>query len=185
MSGKDETKKGGGVVTPFRKDGRESGAPEGRDQADMPTPKGHVVTAYLDMLVEEGFVSSVEHERLVAAFAGLTEQFSTIKSAAVDAVRKEMGRPENNKYVLKDKEEVFWRAALKKGKEPIPGFRIDEVRSHFLVTPETDPDKTVVFLRPEYQTRIRPYVPPSLRMGEVFFYVVLRMFRTHVQKSRR
>jgi len=143
------------------------------------------VTVYLRMLKTEGFVSQVEHECLEAALEPLVGAHPGMRRAAVQAIRKEMGLPENNKYVLRDKEELYWRMARRKGSQPIKEFELETALRRFRVTPETDPDSTVVFLKPEHEHPVEPYVPPSLRMGEVFFYVVLRMFRYHCQRLRK
>jgi len=173
-----------GVVTPFRRPAKGKAAPEDRDQETTAAlRRKHPVTAYVDMLKTEGFITPLEHEKLTLALAGLVEAFPKIKRGAVNAIRREMGRPENNKYVLCDKEKGWWKLAKKKGIVPIPRFDIDKALSNFLVTWREDPDRTVVFLRPEHEQPVPPYIPPSLRMSEVFFYVVLRMFRGHCQRK--
>lgn len=182
----NQTYEGHSVVTPFC---RPAARPAGRYVGPVPksrtTPASHPVEGYIDMLQEEGFVSSAEHGRLKTAFAGLIRTYPTMRAAAVNAIRKEMGRPENNKYVLSDKEEGYWKKASARGQAPIPGFDLDEALSRFTVTPEEDPNRTVVFLRKEYEAPVAPYVPPSFRMGEIFVYVILRMFRHHCQRKHR
>ena len=143
---------------------------------------GQVVESYLGMLCEEGFVSDFERERLQTALSGLLKCYPDVSAAAVRAVRNEMARPENNKYILRDKEARFWEQARKRGHAPIPGYGIEDGLEYFLVNPEDDPGRTVVFLRPEYEHPVEPYVPSCLRMGEVFYHVVLRMFRRHLQR---
>jgi len=157
---------------------------EGDSSQPAETPV-HAVLAYLDMLKEESFISADERGKLERAFAPLMSRYPYVRPAAVRAVRKEMGRPENNKYVLRDKEETFWRNVRKRGEVPIPEFSPEEALTTFTVTPDSDPNHTVVFLRPEYAKPVSPYVPPSYRMGEVFFYVILRMFRRHLEKYER
>ena len=143
---------------------------------------GHAIESYLGMLCEEGFVSAFERERLQAALSGLLKLYPDVSASAVRSVRNEMARPDNNKYVLRDKEARFWGQARKRGHAPIPGYRIEDGLEYFMVNPEDDPGRTVVFLRPEYEHPVEPYGPSCLYMGEVFYHVVLRMFRRHVQR---
>jgi hypothetical protein len=172
-----------GRVTLFRKPGRMAFPPEGHGAGEQPAEApAHPVEAYARMLKKEGFVSEREYEQLALAIAPLLRLVPDLPQAAVAAIRKEMGRPENNKHVLRDKEESFWKAALGRNLAPIPGFDLNASLACFRVRPEEDKDRTVVFLRPEHRRSIPPYVPPSLRMGDVFFYVILRMFRYHLHR---
>jgi hypothetical protein len=175
-----------GVVTPFQRQRRtRTHTIEAGVGVENPRPM-HAVQAYLEMLRDEEFVSLAEYEKLQEAFTPLMRKYPYVRPAAVRAVRNEMGRPENNKYVLRDKEETFWKNVRRRGAEvPIPGFAPEELLQRFHVTPHTDPDQTVVFLRPEFEKPVSPYIPPSLRMGEVFFYVVLRIFRRHLERYER
>jgi hypothetical protein len=180
----NRTYEGPSVVTPFcRPAARPAGHYVGPVPRSRKLPAGHPVEGYIDMLKDEGFVSSAEHGCLRSAFAGLIRTYPTMRASAVNAIRKEMGRPENNKYVLFDKEEGYWKKARARGQAPIPGFELEEALSRFTVTPEEDPNRTVVFLRKEFETPVAPYVPPSLRMGEIFVYVILRMFRHHCRRQ--
>ncbi len=172
------------VVTPFGRNSRVQTLTEDGPSKPLETPV-HAVLAYLDMLREESFISEDERSKLEGAFAPLVSRYPYVRPAAVRAVRKEMGRPENNKYVLRDKEENFWLNVRRRGEAPIPEFSPEEALKAFRVTPDSDPNNTVVFLRPEYAKPVSPYVPPSYRMGEVFFYVILRMFRRHFEKYER
>lgn len=169
------------IITPFGRSSRVKTLLEREPTANVATPV-HAVVAYLDMLQEESFISVDERDKLESAFRPLMRRYPYVRPAAVRAVRKEMGRPENNKYVLRDKEENFWRNVRRRGEVPIPEFSPEDALTAFRVTPDSDPNRTVVFLRPEYAKPLSPYVPPSYRMGEVFFYVILRMFRRHLEK---
>jgi hypothetical protein len=143
----------------------------------------HAAVAYVAMLLREEHISPRERELLDGALSPLVELFPDLTAGAVESVRKEMGRPGNSKHSLHEKEESFWRSALRAGRQPLPGFDVLHAAKVFRVTPESDPGKTVVFLRPEYRHPVAPYVPPAHRMAEVFFWIILRMFRWHVMRK--
>ncbi|MBM4353084.1 MAG: hypothetical protein FJ109_04695 [Deltaproteobacteria bacterium] len=157
-----------------------SGGAAGSTSDRMPD---HPVSAYIVMLLKEEHVTPRERDLLERALAPLIELHPGLSAGAVESVRKEMGRPGNSRHSLHEKEEAFWGAALRAGRQPIPGFDLLRAVRTFRVTPETDPGKTVVFLRPEYRHPVPPYIPPSHRMAEVFFWVILRMFRWHVMRQ--
>lgn len=171
------------VVTPFMR-GTRTGTLTQTETDGIETPS-HAVQAYLEMLRDEAFISDDEFAKLANVFEPLMSKYPYVRPAAIREVRNEMGRPENNKYVLRDKEENFWNNVRRRGEVPIPGFSPEDAVRSFQVTPDSDPNRTVVFLRPEYAKPVTPYVPPSYRMGEVFFFVILRMFRRHLEKYER
>jgi hypothetical protein len=171
------------VITPFARGPRATTLLQ--NESSSLDADNHAVQAYLEMLRDESFISIDEFSRLEKAFRPLMKRYPYVRPAAIREVRNEMGRPENNKYVLRDKEETFWRNVRRKGEVPIPEFSPEEAVRLFHVTPDSDPNNTVVFLRPEYAKPISSYVPPSYRMGEVFFFVILRMFRRHLEKYER
>jgi len=155
------------------------------ETAGIPSDRtpGHPVVAYIAMLVQEEHITLREKELLDTALAPLMVLHPDLSAGSVESVRKEMGRPGNSRHSLHEKEEAFWRSSLRAGRQPLPGFDVQLASRTFRVTQENDPGKTVVFLRPEYRHPIPPYVPPAYRLGEVFFWVILRMFRFHVMRK--
>lgn len=145
-----------------------------------------LVDSYLTMLCSRKLLCSHELRVLQAALQPLKELMPVVQAGIIERVRGEMAAPRQNKYTVRRDELKRW--TWRRGnrcRTLIPGFDFARAYQHFLVTIDEDPDGTIRFLRPTDHKPLGRYVPPSLRMAEVFFFVVLRMYRYQHEKDCR
>ncbi len=138
----------------------------------------HPIDPYLEMLLREEVVSLREHELLLRAIRPLCVHFPNLSDKAIEDVRAEFSEPPRPlKYAIAEMEQGHWEGALRDGRPPIPGFDLEAQRSLFTLPKEERPNR-VLFLDPEQRRPVPEVdVPYTLRQGEVFLLIIVRMFR--------
>jgi len=148
-------------------------------------PTGHLayrseecsLQQYLHILRSRQLLSALELKRIKLSLSGLREIIPHLDPYFIRKVLRETRKETETLDAIRDKEKAIWEKAVEKQVRVIPGFDFKAVYQDFLVSPESDPHHTVAFLRPEYQRPLPDYVPPSLCMAEIYFFILLRMFR--------
>ena len=172
-----------GQVLPFSKPVKNKTCPlcekEGKNREES-VPAEHSLNPYIRMLRDKGVISKEEFEKLMLAVSPLMEIIPTVESDIVQAVRAEFaGNDKPVKDEIADMEEKLWRDAAVIGQSLIPGFNLERSRQHF-----TEPSRRIFFLRPELVRPVKESdVPYDLLQGEMFFFIVLRMFRRQYEKN--
>ena len=143
---------------------------------DTPSPKAepkvHILNLeeYLTLLHDHGYISTVEHDELYTAVAGLIERFPHITT--VEAVREELAKSKNRK--VRDLEASLWEEA-----DLIDNFDVEAALQHFQTSRKDDPQASVRGITADIDQQIdsRQFVATHLEKGEVFFWIILRMCR--------
>ncbi|NQT49652.1 hypothetical protein HQ571_03080 [Candidatus Kuenenbacteria bacterium] len=87
------------------------------------------------------------------------------------------GAPKPLKRNIAEEERTLWETTRITGNRLIPGFDLDKALSHFTV-PVDERKKRVFFLKPEHKIDMNtPAVPYEQAQAEVFFWLIVRMFR--------
>jgi len=170
-------------VIPFRAPVRPS-----RKRKSVNTSR-EVFDGYLDLLLTHDIISWHEGAKLNKAVAPLIVLVPKLTEEMKEAVRSEFAKDNQpTKYGIADDERGLWKKAAREGRSLIPGFDLKASRKHFKVTDDRHARQTVRPLRPEWKPDARmskiPYVPSHLRQGEVFFFIILRMFRRQYMLGR-
>lgn len=146
----------------------------------------HILDTYIDTLTREKLISPKERLKLYEAITPLLEMFPDLPIEIIRSVRNEFSEdPKPTKYEIADEERELWKKATAKGITLIDGFNVVKAKNCFTVPKEKQPRK-VLFLRPEYERKVPiDDVPYALFKGEVFFYIILRMFRRYFEQLRQ
>lgn len=145
----------------------------------------HIIIAFIEDALRDPKnppISKEEEMCLRQAIAPLIVMFSVVDKKIFDDTRDEYRqKPKPPPGAIADKEARYWSAAKKIGFSPIPGFDMEKARVCFI--PETARrTKRVHFLRQEWWRDVEEYpVPYRLRYAEMFFFIILRMFRRQCQ----
>ncbi|MBI5077390.1 hypothetical protein HZB94_03335 [Candidatus Falkowbacteria bacterium] len=149
-----------------------------------PADERHIITAFIeDALLDpkDQVLSQEEGRRLRQAVAPLIAMFPVVDREIIDEVRNEYRPPKPPPGVTVNKEQRYWEAAEKIGFSPIPVFDLKQARACFLSATDKRP-KRMLFFKPELRREIEEYpVPYHFRFGEMFFFIILRMFRQNYQ----
>lgn len=141
-----------------------------------------VFDAYLDLLLTHNIISWHEGAKINKAVAPLIDLIPNLSDATKEAVRAEFSKDHQpTKYGIAKDEKRLWKNAAREGRSLIPGFDLRASHKHFKVADARYAEQTVRPLRPHLKPNVRkpktPYVPSHLYQGEVFFFIILRMFR--------
>ncbi len=163
-------------------------------------PKENWVLKYIEFLNEKYLANPSRTKR-----CGLSPYQSTmlkkalhcligkiqVSNETLEQVRDEGAPPyHRNIYDLAETEEQVWESMEK---EILPGFNFNKARQVFFV----EHRDRILFLKPKYKKipppdfpEDKPFPPPEypvpgeLYMAEVYFFVILRMFRRQYEKDR-
>ncbi len=182
ITGENREKQAPGKLLQFcRPEKKQIEKPKGGGQ---PVRKEHLLDTYIDMLLREKLVSPREHNRLYRALQPLMDMFPDLEYEIIKSVRaefKESHQP--TKYDIADEEQALWSRAAVSGQSLIQGFDLESAHAQFTLPRNERPQK-VFFLRPEFKKEVpEEDVPFVLFKGEVFFFIILRMFRRHFDKT--
>lgn len=136
-------------------------------------PEKPLVVAYIDDLLEYGDLTPIERRRLGEALLPLNDIVGPLEGNTIAMVRREMDEPNPPPQELSEAEMRLWDEAHE---SPIPGFDHNLACGNFIITLEEDPEQAVHFF-PGCKQEVKPYVPHWLRKAQLFFYIVLRMYR--------
>jgi hypothetical protein len=131
----------------------------------------HAQETYLSWLHGRGTLSSVELRELRSALEPLKARFPVLTT--VETVRNSM----HTKTVdgLSREEKALWAV-----KNVFPWFDIAGATEMFLVSQE-EADRSVLFFRDEYRRKIHRFVSPRLAEAEVYFWILLQMYRLQAE----
>lgn len=162
-----------------------------------PEDTRHPIDRYCDYLLEHADISPIERQRLATAIADLLRILPHVDQDVIEGVREEMtgelvdlspDLAESNDAVRKVVPRTVskWEHALwaKSTETLIPGFDLNIADDAFFVWLSEDPGKGISFL-PKAKPRDILSVPHWLDQGELFFFIVLRMFRQQHEKNER
>jgi hypothetical protein len=164
-------------------------AGELRQEKKAADQRGHAAMRYLRMLLENDHVSRLEGSLVERAIAPLVEHIPNLTIDDVEAVRAEFGLDKKaTKNDIARQEEALWLKSPTRNLCKLPGFDFDKAHALFMTD---DPSHFHHSLLPfesddimEEQAPDGPYVPYHLRSGELFFFVILRMFRKRFELRR-
>jgi len=139
---------------------------------------------YLDWLAEQKYVNPFEEKKLRAAAESLFRKYPKMTLTIRNQVQDEFTGENTSRFtVIADEEEGYWLNALKRGREPLPGFDYTEARAIFTAPPEERTSR-VAFLKPEFAADV-PVVDirRELAGAAAFFHIILRMVRKQHEKD--
>jgi hypothetical protein len=185
MTGVEST---GIIIPPTRFQAKLEEKTAERYQQALALAKEHCSTieTYLSGLSK---LSDLDRRQILTSLTPVTRLVPLLEDWIIELVRSEMMEENASDYdadtpnnVPRGRELADWNKALALGKSllPIPEFDFTETYRQFLVTADTDPDKTLVFSRHKvalWELRQQPYVPRRCLMAEKFFLISLRMLR--------
>lgn len=142
-------------------------------------PKFPTLEDYLRFLFDRALISEEEDAVLRRALAPLVERFFFLDT--VDAGREEI-RVAGGPQALQEDEAALWRK-----RSLIANFDLEAALDLFLVTREDDPERVLVGFTPEIDATLQDvrYVPPALKNGHQFFWIILRMCRRQHDLDQR
>lgn len=154
---------------------RQTRKPRAARTAAMPKPAleppAHTLDSYLTFLQEREFITAKELAVLTAALEPLRARFNGLST--VEAVRNELRAKSATVDALRRDEQARWQ-----NQDILPWFDLEKALDSFMA----DPNKValhICFLNEEARAAMKPYIDPELTNGEVFFWVILRMYRLH------
>jgi len=180
-----------GTMAPVVTFGKRSGSTRGQDAAKFAptnTESPHTVVVYADKLRKCNVITRDEQALLLRALAHLMEMIPNLQEETREQVRNEFSDDRGlSKYDIAKKEREFWAKALAQGYSPIPGFVLKEAVGHFEVSDPRFFKDTVLPFNDDCESSITepdgPYVPYHLHRGELFLFVMLRMFRRQLERN--
>ena len=148
-----------------------------------------VFGSYLGFLLDRQIISWQEGAKLRKAVAPLLKLIPNLSEETKEEVRAEFDEdPKPTKYGIASRESGVWEDAARMSRILIPGFDLERAHRHFKVADPKYFSRAVRPMRPQWRSRVtppkEPYVPPHLHQGEVFFFIVLRMFRMQLRKNK-
>ena len=152
------------------------------DMDDMVTwtdpTKQHSITAFLKEVRREGKLGGRPYVEVSRAISHLRRLLPYVSEGIVLGVVCELEEQESS-IEFAESELKVWRA----GRGPIPGYNFRRNYGRFLVSPLDDPNKVVVPFNEECARRLKPVVPLEYAQAEMWFLVVLRMFRRQYEST--
>jgi len=131
----------------------------------------------------DALISWTEHAKIIVAIESLKRLLLFVDVDTVLDVICEYEDPNPTIRVLAKKEEALWLNAEIAEEEPIPHFDFKAAHAHFKVPPEQRTNR-VVFIKSEFTRPVEPpEVPLKLVKGEMYFFIVLRMYRRQYEKD--
>lgn len=148
----------------------------------------HIIIAFIEDALrdpKEPLISEEENQRLRKAVASLIAMFPVVNRKIFDDTRDEYReKPKPPPGTIANKERRYWEAAKSINFSPIPMFDMEQARACFIPPLEKRP-KRVLFFKPELRREVEEYpIPYRLRYGEMFFFIILRMFRRQYQYAK-
>ena len=133
---------------------------------------------YLEFLLERGSICEAEHTTMRAALAPLLVRYPDL--CTIEEVRRNISEAGSVDALQRD-ESARWQSCSQ-----IPGFDLKPALDLFFVTKSSDPERVVVGFTPEIDAALADlrYVPPSLKDGHLFFWIILRMCRRQHEIDR-
>jgi len=144
-----------------------------------PEPPAHPLDQYLKFLEVKNLVTQAELEVLRRAFAPLRARFHGL--ATVEIVRDEIRARGETLDTISNQERDYWD--LQHGE--LPWFDLKQAHDLFMADPEEARKHLFFFNEAARQAHEADpycsYVLPELKNAEVFFWVILRMYRLHAR----
>ena len=129
-------------------------------------------------------ISWTEHAKIITAIEPLRRllQFVDIDTI-LDVMNEYAEDPKPTVRAVAKMEESLWQNAEIAEEGLIPRFDFRAAHAHFKVAPEQRKNR-VLFLKDEFARPVEPpEVPMELVKGEMYFFIVLRMYRRQYEKD--
>ena len=136
-----------------------------------PEEPKHPLDAYLAYLTEKGHVSAREAQAIAAALKPWRARYSGLPT--VERVRDELRADGVTVDALRRDEMAAWDNETR-----FPWFDLGLALDSFRAA-RSRLDQHLVFLSDAARVAQPPYVDPDLQNGELFFWIILRMYRVH------
>jgi hypothetical protein len=129
-------------------------------------------------------ISWNEYNKIIAAIEPLRSLLPFVDADTVLEIIDEYdGDPKPTVRAVAKMEESLWLNVEIAEEELIPHFNFKAAHVHFKVAPEQRKNR-VLFLKNEFKRPIEPpSVPLQLVKGEMYFFIVLRMYRKQYEKD--
>lgn len=138
-----------------------------------PEPPVHSLDSYLTFLQEREFITTKELVVLTAALEPLRARFNGLST--VESVRNELRAKGATVDSLRRKEAAIWE-----NKDVLEWFDLEKALDSFMADP-SKVDTHVCFLNEAARAGMHPYIDPELTNAELFFWIILRMYRLHAE----
>ncbi|MEK7512373.1 MAG: hypothetical protein AAB575_05180 [Patescibacteria group bacterium] len=152
-------------------------------------PRRDPILSYLGKLPRkrpgrDALISWQEHAKICRATEPLRTLLPFVDTDTVlDVMNEYTEPPKPTANQLAKKEEALWMNAIIEEEELIPRFDFMTAHVNFKVSPEQRTNR-VLFLKDEFAKPVEPpEVPLKLVKGEMYFFIVLRMYRKQHEKD--
>jgi len=133
---------------------------------------GYTLYTYLQMLLHQenkhARISPLEYATLEKALCQLKQLLPEPAPETIRKVREQI--KDQSKETVAENEKLLWAQP----DQPICEFDFHAAYQNFLAD---IPAEKIIFMKPEYSLPLPRHVPKNLENGEIYFFIILRMFR--------